>query len=145
MTEQLTQEAALGLARHIAARIADRDGATALAADILGGFHDVATEVKAAIEAIRAMECHHEAENARLQRIADHAPGFEVPIIASLRAEIVALKANLAERPTICAAVVGAVEQARGSRYTHSGLYEGLTQAAAALRATHTITGGKDD
>jgi len=40
------------------------------------------------------------AEIARLQRIADHAPGFEVPIIASLRAENAALEAKLAERPT---------------------------------------------
>lgn len=35
------------------------------------------------------------AENARLQRIADHAPGFEVPIITSLRADNAALKARL--------------------------------------------------
>ena len=51
----------------------------------------------------------------------------------------------LTDRPTIRDDVVEAVEQARGSRHTHSGLYEGLTQAAAALRATHKVTGGRDD
>jgi len=96
MTERLTQEAALAMAREIAAHIADSDGATALAADIRGGFHDDATEVNAALEAICAIEDRHEAEiaakDATIKTLYDDRDG-EREFIASLRAENARLRA----------------------------------------------------
>ena len=100
MTERLTQEAALAMAREIAAHIADSDGATALAADIRGGFHDDATEVNAALEAICAIEDRHEAEiaakDATIKTLYDDRDG-EREFIATLRAENAQLRAAWAD------------------------------------------------